>query len=434
MRLAATAALLALSLSNCKPPGRCDRGGTGLAEPPTGAAPRPDTRDPIAVASTDEVGVVGQPVELTAATAFCLEDPLPVLGVVAEVLDDQNQPVAHELVRQALTPTGASATIRFTPRRARPHFVKLRLEPSLLFVQRTVQVAEDHSSSPRRQESVPAACGRPLALESKGVLCLDERESTLDLWRDGSRAQRFPAAPAAARSGATVWLGDVTQVQRWRDEGQGPLVASGFASPGFTVRVVAALSDTEAVAVGDTDFAHVRALPDAGLELGVARWRGSSDVRRPAEATVLDGTVFVLAIERFGGAGVLSAVALDGGWQAIVSNGALALESTGAWVLENGTLGHGWLDADAGAMRDAAPFALPAGFTVSSRLESGGSIVTPSPIVAPVFGADAGTYLLRREPEGFALEWYGDQPRLSFARERQAFGWADGGLWVVERR
>lgn len=137
---------------------------------------------PILVSLTGEVTEVGL---LLPPAVFCPKGNPVATAVVTEVLDAQNQPVAHVHSEPSSSNTlGYGTRITFTPTSAGVHYFTARFEPALGLASRQQQVARDRSADvPWVSTRLGALCDEVAPL-GDAVWC--RRGTRLELSRGGA--------------------------------------------------------------------------------------------------------------------------------------------------------------------------------------------------------------------------------------------------------
>ena len=175
------------------------------------------------------VTLVGQPVEvelLLPPAVICPQGNPLATGVITEVLDALNQPVAHVHSEPASSNTaGYSTKVSFTPTAAGVHYLTARYEPALGITQRQLQVALERSSeTPWLRTTLGPVCDEVLPLR-EAVMC--RRGLQLSVIRDGGVTSTELIAGVAS-AGEVGWLLTDSRLSRLEDV-DGGITRSDFA-------------------------------------------------------------------------------------------------------------------------------------------------------------------------------------------------------------
>lgn len=195
------ATLLATTFLSCGPQGPVSR-----CSPAAAPAARPSV-PVVFVAEPQELELLLPP------AVFCQGGNPIATSVTTDVVDAQNQSVAHEHTDAVSSDTrGYSTTVRFTPLRRGVYLVTARFEPALGVAQRLVQVVGDRTAErPTLRVTVPGGCDDAVGFPGH-ALC--RRAGVVTLWAaDGGASWTAPSAGvlSAGRVGWSWGDGGVTR-------------------------------------------------------------------------------------------------------------------------------------------------------------------------------------------------------------------------------
>jgi hypothetical protein len=178
----------------------CSPSATGAADPPI------------------LVALVGQSLEvelLLPPAVFCPQGNPVATTVVTEVLDANNQAVAHQNSAPTSSNTaGYTTRITFTPSKAGVHYLTARFEPALGITSRQLQVALERSSeAPWLSTTLGAVCDEVLPLR-EAVLC--RRGTQVSVIRGGA-VTSTETVTSVATSGSVGWLWTESRLSRLVD-------------------------------------------------------------------------------------------------------------------------------------------------------------------------------------------------------------------------
>lgn len=213
-------------------------------------------------ASPVVVGLVGTPVEIDLQlppAVFCPEGNPVATDVMTEVVDAQNQPVAHQHTEATSNDvTGYRTRISFTPATPGAYSLTARFEPALGVARRQLQAVLDRSGeAPALRVTLGAACDDVWPL---GQVVLCRRGGEVAFIEDGGVTSTTPALGVLG-AGDSAWVWSVDQVTRFT-QGDGGL--ERLAHPVSPAGGALAVTSTRWLQGRETRFFEL-AVEDGGL-------------------------------------------------------------------------------------------------------------------------------------------------------------------------